>query len=121
MPARLARRQVLALAAGATGALLRSVAARAATPPDTAYIPGDAYVERYQQRWALSCELAATHTALRLLGHHVPEEVMLPLLGRGEDPDETFRGEIQANQTLDNYGVHARGIARLVEHLRGAR
>ena len=106
------------LAAGAALAALPARRAHAAAPPPTAYIPGDAYVERYKQRWALSCELAATHTALWLLGHHVPEEVMRALLGRGEDPDETFRGEIQANQTLVNYGVHARGIARLVELLR---
>ena len=46
---------------------------------------------------------------------------MRPLLGQGEDPDETFRGEIQANQTLVNYGVHARGIVRLVELLRAER
>ncbi|HEV2123238.1 MAG TPA: C39 family peptidase, partial [Chloroflexota bacterium] len=89
----------------------------AAAPP-TAYIGGDRYVETYKQKWALSCEYAATHTALRLMGHHVTEDVMRALLGRGEDPDETFRGEIQANQTLDDYGVHAKGIARLIELLK---
>ena len=108
---------------GATSTLFNRgvsfAATRGATPaPATAYLPGDTYVERYQQKWALSCEYAATHTALRLLGHNVSEDVMRTLLGRGEDPDETFRGEIQANQTFNNYGVHARGIARLVELLR---
>jgi len=80
----LRRRPLLAGLAGLTGAASASLpvgGALAATPPATAYIPGDAYVERYRQLWALSCELAATHTALRLLGHHVPEEVMRPLLG----------------------------------------
>src|SRR5687768_13805224 len=98
----LSRRCALA----ASGAALLSSLGRpvwAAPPPPTAYIPGDAYVERYKQRWALSCELAALHTALQLLGLDVSEEVMRPLLARGEDPDETFRGEIQANQTLVNY------------------
>ena len=125
----LQRRGLLRAALGATGAastlLLKpgvssagaNGAIRTATPA-TAYLPGDTYVERYQQKWALSCEYAATHTALRLLGHNVSEDVMRALLGRGEDPDETFRGEIQANQTLNNYGVHARGIARLVELLK---
>ena len=122
MDANFSRRRALAVAAAATAVTaLPAVGSRpatAATPPPTAFIPGDAYVERYKQRWALSCELAALHTALHLLGHNVAEEVMRALLGRGEDPDETFRGEIQANQTLVNYGVHARGIARLAELLR---
>lgn len=83
--------------------------------PPTAFLPGDSYVENYQQRWALSCEFAATHTALRLLGLNVPEDVMIGLVGKGEDPDETFRGEIHANQNLNDYGIHARGIARAVE------
>ena len=113
------RRLLLASAAALAAFLCRRV--EAAAPPLTAYIPGDLYVERYKQRWALSCELAALHTALHLLGHHVSEEVMRPLLGRGEDPDETFRGEIQASQTRANYGVHARGIARLMGLLRAER
>jgi len=89
--------------------------------PSTAYIPSDSYPERYHQKWALSCEYAAAHTALYLLGHVVSEDIMRALLGSGEDPDETFRGEIQANQTLTNYGVHARGIARMIELLRAGR
>ena len=95
-------------------------AVHAAAPP-TAYIPSDVYPERYHQKWALSCEYAATHTALYLLGHVVPEDTMRAVLGSGEDPDETFRGEIQANQNLTNYGIHARGIARAIELLRAAR
>lgn len=90
-------------------------------PPPAAYIPGDANIEGYRQKWALSCEFAATHTALRLLGIQVEEEQMRPLLGSGEDPDVTFRGEIQANQDLDDYGVHAKGIAHLIELLKGQR
>ncbi|HEU5315251.1 MAG TPA: C39 family peptidase [Chloroflexota bacterium] len=110
----------LALAGSWAAPWALSWGARAAfaAPPPTAFIVADAVTERYSQKWALSCEFAALHTALRLLGHVVPEDVMRPLLGSGEDPDETFRGEIQANQTLVDYGVHAKGIARLVDLLR---
>jgi hypothetical protein len=105
-----------AIAGAATPAvaLARPRRVTGATVPPAAVLPADAYVRSYRQKWALSCEYAAVHTALRLLGFDVSEEVMRALLGSGEDPDETFRGQIQANQTLDDYGVHARGIARLV-------
>jgi len=103
-----------------TAAFLFPHRALASAPP-SAYLPSDSYPERYHQKYALSCEYAALHTALYLLGHQIPEDTMLLLLGKGEDPDETFRGEIQANQTLTNYGVHARGIARLVDLLRANR
>ncbi|MGH2354930.1 MAG: C39 family peptidase, partial [Chloroflexota bacterium] len=126
MPARrglgLPRRAVLrAGAAGLLGGGVVSIAHAAslpAAPPPAAFLPGDPYVETYRQKWALSCEYAATHTALRLLGLDVSEDTMRDLLGQGEDPDETFRGEIQANQNLTDYGVHARGIARLIDLLR---
>lgn|GEM_PF-4221892 len=75
-------------------------------------------METYHQKWALSCEYAATHMALRMLGVDVSEDVMRALLGSGEDPDVTFRGNIDANQDLDNYGVHARGILRLLALLK---
>ena len=45
---------------------------------------------------------------------------MRVLMGSGEDPDETFRGEIQANQDLVDYGIHARGILRLIGLLKNA-
>ncbi len=127
-PLRLGRRSALRLGFAAGSALaptaLFSREVLAAHPPaipvpTTAFLPGDPSIERYRQKWALSCELAAAHTALRLVGHTVSEDVMRSTLGRGEDPDETFRGEIQANQTLVNYGVHARGIARMVDLLKG--
>jgi uncharacterized protein YvpB len=95
-------------------------AAGATAAPASAFLPADPDTERYHQKWALSCEYAATHTALRLLGFDVPEVTMRPLIGSGEDPDETFRGEIQANQDLANYGIHAKGIARLIDVLKSA-
>lgn len=90
----------------------------AGAAPSSAYLPAAPDIESYNQRWALSCEYAATHTALRLLGFDVDEDVLRLLLGSGEDPDVTFRGEIQANQDLDDYGIHARGIQRGVELLK---
>jgi hypothetical protein len=92
------------------------------TPPPAAMLWGDPDVERdvegYRQRFPLSCEYGALHTALRLLGLDVAEDVMRDLLGSGEDPDVTFRGRIDANQNLVDYGVHARGVLRLLGLLR---
>ena len=51
-------------ALAAAGALALPGQARAATPP-TAFIVADAATERYSQKWALSCEMAALHTALQ--------------------------------------------------------
>src|SRR6266542_4146436 len=86
--------------------------------PPSAFLSADRVAETYRQKWALSCEYAAVHTALRLLGFDVSEDVMHDLAGSGEDPDETFRGAIQANQNLTNYGIHAKGIARLIERIK---
>lgn len=124
-PPRPSRRRVLQIgtAVFAASSVARAVSAGtvAISPtPASAYLPGDRYVETYRQRWALSCEYAALHTALRLLGHDVSEDRMRALLGQGEDPDEVFRGQIEANQTLNDYGVHAKGIARLVGLLKSA-
>lgn len=98
----------------------RAVAAEIAPVPASAYLMGDRYMETYRQKYALSYEYAATHTALRFLGYDVPEDAMRVLLGAGEDPDETFRGNIQAWQTLSDYGVHARGLVRLLDLLKTA-
>lgn len=119
------RRQLIrvggtALVAGNVPRALAARPAPAVSAPAAASVPTDEYVETYRQRWALSCEYAATHTALRLLGLDVAEDVMRATLGSGEDPDEVFRGEIQANQTLENYGVHARGIAWMIDLLKAA-
>src|SRR5438094_2109393 len=69
-------------------ALADSATAGAADAPASAYLPADADTETYRQKWALSCEYAATHTALRLLGFDVSEDTMRALAGSGEDPDE---------------------------------
>jgi uncharacterized protein YvpB len=105
---------------GGLGSVAHADTAGAAAAPDSAFLPADPQTETYRQKWALSCEYAATHTALRLLGFDVSEDTMRPLAGSGEDPDETFRGEIQANQDLSDYGIHAKGIAKLIERLKAA-
>lgn len=130
---RVTRRRALALSGAAPLlAACRSgsaapVATSTATPgpqvagvqalPPAAALP-DAAAAGYKQAYPLSCEIAALHTALRLLGMDVSEATMRPLLPENEDPDVGFRGDMDANQTLDDYGVHAKGLLALVEALK---
>jgi uncharacterized protein YvpB len=86
--------------------------------PPAVQLPVDADTAAYRQQRALSCEAASLHTALRLIEIDLPEVVISESEPRSEDPDEGFRGNINANQTLDDYGIHARGVLKTMETLK---
>jgi len=54
---------------------------------------------------------------LLLLGMDVPEMAILATEPRSADPDLGFRGNVDANQDLDNYGIHAKGLLKTLEAL----
>ena len=86
--------------------------------PPAVQLPVDADTADYQQQRPLSCEAAALHTALRLLGIDLPEAAIIDVEPRDPDPNKGFRGSLDANQDLENYGIHAPGLLQTIEQLK---
>ena len=81
-------------------------------------LPIDPQTASYQQQQPLSCEAAALHTALAVLGLHISEADILAAEPSSEDPDQGFRGNVDANQDYQDYGIHARGLLKTLDALK---
>jgi uncharacterized protein YvpB len=89
--------------------------------PDAWVLPENPAARAWVQQSALSCEVAAVKQALFFWDTDPTEHELMELLGYDPDPDIGFRGRLNANQTLDDYGAHAPAIARVIESYRTER